>query len=398
MPSFGMYTAEGRLVSWLQPSGSPVQKGKPVLEIETEKATQEVFAPATGRLHHVAEIGTQLKVEDLIGYVLEDGELLPGESGAATPSTPALKSPSTTVSSVPTQPPHSLALGARIVATPVARRLASQNGIDLAQLAGSGPGGRIVEADVQSAMAGHPGTKGSNSAISATSWNVAERIPISTMRRIVGERLRHSLNTAVSLTLTREVEADRLVAARRRLSEQAGISIPFDAFFARFLAEALRERPELNVVIEGDTALRLQDVDIGIAVDIPGGLIVPVVRNPVGLSLVDMAKSIRMLVERARVGKISTAELEGASSTISNLGRFGVDVFTPVLNPPQSTILGIGRIHPQPVARNGAVVAADVCVLSLTFDHRVADGVPAAQLLDGIARRMNDEANLAQLL
>ena len=226
---------------------------------------------------------------------------------------------------------------------------------------------------------------------------IGGRIPLSNMRRVIGARLRQSLNTSVSLTLTREVEADRLVAARRHFNQKLGLSIPLGAFFVKFLAESLRECPDMNVIIEEDSLLRLEDTHIAVAVAVPGGLLAPVVRHADCESLAAVAKTIRDLAEQARAGKLSSTYLEGASSTISNLGSYGIDAFTPLLNPPQSTTLGIGRIRARAVPRAGGVAIADVCVLSLTFDHRMADGAPAAQLLDAIARRMNDEDYLASL-
>ena len=383
-----MYTAEGKLVSWLKASGTHVEEGEAVLEIETDKANQEVVAPASGLLHQVAAIGAQLKEEDLIGYILTDGEVLP-KVAASAPGV-ALK-PSDAQAANPQAPTS------RIFATPVARRLALQHGIDLAQLAGSGPDGRIVEADVQAALVRVGGTPSSGGPALPAGMKIGGRIPLSNMRRVIGERLRQSLNTSVSLTLTREVEADRLVVARRHLSQKLGLSIPFDAFFAKFLAESLREHPDMNVVIQDDSLLRLEGAHIAVAVAVPGGLLAPVVRYADREPLATVAKTIRDLAEQARAGKLSPADLEGASSTISNLGGYGVDAFTPLLNPPQATILGIGRIQARAVPRAGGVAIADVCVLSLTFDHRVADGAPAAQLLDAIARRVNDKDYLASL-
>jgi pyruvate dehydrogenase E2 component (dihydrolipoamide acetyltransferase) len=386
-----MYTAEGELATWLEPAGARVVQGQPILEIETDKATQEVVAPAAGRLHHVAVVGAHLKEEDLLAYILDDGEQAPeaatsgraGEEALAVPHAPSPRA------GRPTTEPKPLA------ATPVARRLAAQYGVDLTQLVGSGPGGRIVEADVQASLAGSGVAGPATPELSG--YRIRKRVPLSGMRRTIGERLRHGLTEAVSLTLTREIEAERLVAARRRLEENLSLAIPFDAFFAKFLSAELREQPELNAILDVDSMLLLEDAHVGIAVAVPGGLVVPVIRNPDAEPLEALAKTIRELSDSARSGTVRGPDLEGASSTITNLGGHGVDAFTPVLNPPQSSILGIGRIQPRPVVRDGTVVTAQTCVLSLTFDHRVTDGAPAAQFLEGIARRMNDESYLAGL-
>ena len=390
MPSFGMYTAEGELARWLEPAWAHVVQGQPILEIETDKATQEVVAPASGRLHQVAAVGDHLKEEDLLAYILGDGEQAVEATtrGQVNEAVGVPPKPSPQVGHATTAPKPG-------VATPVARRLAAQHGIDLTQLVGSGPGGRIIEADVQAAVARPSGAPVATSDLSG--YRIRERLPLSGMRRTIGERLRHSLTEAVSLTLTREIEADVLITARQLLSEKMSLTIPLDAFFAQFLSAELREQPELNAILDADSLLLLEDAHIGIAVATRGGLVVPVVRNPDRQPLAALAQTISELAGVAKSGTLRAPDLEGASSTISNLGNYGVDAFTPVLNPPQSSILGIGRIQPRAAVRDGTVVTAQTCVLSLTFDHRVTDGAPAAQLLDGIARRMNDESYLGSL-
>ena len=358
MPSFGMYTMEGTLLKWLRPTGAHVAEGSPILEIETDKATQEVIAPADGRLHQVAVEGDLVAEQGLLGYILGDGEEPPArpepaESGRATAGT------------------------APTAATPAARRLAREQGVDLAALAGSGPHGRIVEADVQTALS-LPG----------------KRRPLSPMRRAIANRLIHSVTEAIPCTLTREVEAEELALARERRNEDQDSSVPFDAYFAKLLAAELVERPDLNVVLDGDSLVPLEHADIGIAVATTEGLVAPVVRNPAREPLSAVAGAIRELAERARAGGLRPADLEGASSTITNLGGHGIDAFTPILNPPQTTILGVGRLRSIAALREGQVVSVRTVVLSLTFDHRVADGASAAALLEGIDRRMNDAGYL----
>jgi pyruvate/2-oxoglutarate dehydrogenase complex dihydrolipoamide acyltransferase (E2) component len=408
MPSFGMYTAEGTLVSWLQPVGAVVKQGEPVLEIETDKATHDVPAPASGLLHHTLPVGTKLKEQMIIGYVLAEGEKAPttkgSDSTAKLPSDPSLTIPSIegarsegegwankqTVAAAPAS--------GSIKASPIARRLASERGIPLTSLRGSGPGGRIVEADVLAASNRAPTVTPAGNAALPIPWRVRERIPFTGIRRTIAERLKHSQSTAVSLTLQREVWAKRLAEARAELNEKVGAAVPFDAFFVKFLAQALRERPELNVVISGDEWVLLDEVNIGFACSVPGGLVVPVIRGADILSVAEIGRRIRALAERARAGQIKSADIEGGTSTITNLGGFGVDGFTPVLNPPQSSILGIGRILARPVSDSGTIRVLPTVWLSLTFDHRVTDGVPVAQLLEAIARQMNDEHHLQTLI
>jgi pyruvate/2-oxoglutarate dehydrogenase complex dihydrolipoamide acyltransferase (E2) component len=197
------------------------------------------------------------------------------------------------------------------------------------------------------------------------------------------------MDTAVPLTLTREVRADALVAARSRLVAQQG-PVSWDAVFVKLLADALRARPALNAVIAGEEIAVLDEVHVGFALPLAGGLVVPVVRDADARPLAEVATAVRQLGERARAGRLAPPDLLGGTATVSNLGAHGVDAFTPVLNPPQSVILGVGRLAARPVVEEGRLVAAITCVLSLTFDHRVADGVPAAELLAAIAAGVED--------
>ena len=409
MPSFGMYTADGTLVSWLHPAGTAVNEGQPVLEIETDKATQEVPAPASGLLHHVLRVGTRVTEQMIIGYVLAEGEQAPAENGAPQPANPAstigavsdhgsVQDQGAQSSSSGQGRSHNSSAGAVdggwIKASPIARRLASERGIPLSTLRGSGPGGRIVEADLLAASKRAP-------AVAPTvpiPWRVRERIPFTGIRRVIAERLRQSQNAAVSLTLQREVRAGQLSGARAELNRKIGASVPFDAFFVKFLANALRERPELNSVISGDELVLLDEVNIGFACSVPGGLVVPVIRDADTVSITEIGRLIRELAGRARAGQIKSADIEGGTSTITNLGGFGVDGFTPVLHLPQSSILGIGRILPRAVSHGGVIREMPTVWLSLTFDHRVADGVLAAQVLESIARQMNEERHLQSLI
>jgi len=321
-----------------------------------------------------------------MGYILQDGEALP----VATLTTPDSDSEvSVRVSSTPNDGPPA---GGPLRATPVAKRIAAQHNIDLKQVKGSGPGGRIVEADVQALIA-ERGPSGQTPAGHKTT----ERLQMTGMRRSLAERLRNTLATAASTTLTREASADLLVVARQRLSEKLGQTPSYDAFFIKLFAAALRERPELNAVIEGDSIVRLAEINVGFAVAVPNGLIVPVVPNADSAPFGNIVETVRNLTGRALAGRLQPADVDACTATISNLGRHGVDAFTPILNGSQSVILGIGRIVQRPVVRNAELAIGHTCFLSLTFDHRVADGAPAALLLDAVVRRMNDQQFFASL-
>lgn len=388
MPNMGMYTVEGTLVAWLRPAGAEVMPGEPIAEIETEKANFEIQAPAAGILHPVSEVGAKFAIEGVLGFILEKGESPPmqprGDSSSLTPDDGDIRQ---------ARADHAVSgeYGSskeEVRASPIARRLATQHAIDLTRVTGSGPGGRIVEADILSEM-------GKRSVETTTSpntpeWKIRKRIPLAGIRRATTERLRQGLVTAIPLTITREVRAGALASARRSFSGKTGKIFSYDALFIKLFAAGLRECAELNSFILNDDILLLDEVNIGFAVAVPGGVLVPVIRNADSVSLTKVSTAVRELSERALTGKLQVGDISGGTATISNLGGHGVDAFTPVLNPPQSAILGIGRIMERPVVDDGRVVISQTCVLSLTFDHRVADGVPAAKLLDFISGLMTD--------
>jgi pyruvate/2-oxoglutarate dehydrogenase complex dihydrolipoamide acyltransferase (E2) component len=379
-----MYTEEGVLTAWLRTAGSRVSAGDPIAEITTEKATFEIPAPEEGTLHPVAAVGTTLRVEVLMGYILRDGEPVPAATSVSATSDSR---------TLPTAPSNSEPDGVRrLRASPVAKRMATQHGIDLKQVTGSGPDGRIVEADIQALV-----TKRQSPPQESADEQHGERVPMAGLRSSVAQRLRDTLSTAASTTLTRETPADILATARRMLAEKLGRTPSYDALFVKILADALRERPELNAVIEGDTILRLANINVGVAVATPNGLVVPVVQSPDSASFRNIAKTVSDLTERVLSGRLHAGDLDGGTATISNLGNYGIDAFTPILNGSQSVILGIGTIAKRPVVLNDEVTVGHTCVLSLTFDHRVADGAPAALLLDAVVRRMNDERFFAAL-
>ena len=378
MPSFGMYTAEGTLTAWKKPSGGWVEAGETVLEIETEKAVEEVQAPVSGVLHHLLDPGARLQVQSVIGYVLDRGEEPPvGPAASAPPS------PRTAMVTSSTDPQRQLR------ASPIAKRLAAEHGIDLAAVNGTGPAGRIVEADVRAAMSRSPNQE--------TISDVApgRRVPMSVMRRRIGERLRGVVDNAVSVTLTREVRAEALVAARARLTERLGQAIPYDAFFVKLLAAGLRQFPQLNATIDNGELVVFSEINIGFAVALEDGLLVPVIRAADTRTLEDVAMAVRKLSAKAKAGQLTPVDTAAGTATATNLGAYGIDAFTPVLNPPQAIVLGIGRIQSRPVVEEGNVVPGITTVLSLTFDHRVTDGATAATLLDVVARSLADAALLA---
>ena len=389
MPNLGMYTIEGEVTRWLVEDGASVAADQPVLELTTEKTTVEIPAPAAGILHQVVPMGGRVQVEGILGHILAPGESPPAASPTAAPAAPraAAAAPPRT----PAKPPPARAGRGRLRATPVARRRARELGVDLTTVTGSGPGGRITEADVQAAAASTDSPaplveRGPGGEASAP--RVLRRVPLTGMRGLIAQRMQHSLTSTAQLTLTREVDARPLVQAREQLVASAaeeGVRVSYDVLLAKSLAAALLAHPALNATIEGDEVVQLAEAHIGVAVAVEDGLVVPVLRDAAHRPALDLARELTGLTDRARQGRLQPSEMEGGTATLTNLGAYHIDAFTPIINPPQSAILGVGSIAPRPVVdEDGALTVRPTVHLSLTFDHRVADGVAAATLLESM--------------
>ncbi|MDQ6671842.1 MAG: 2-oxo acid dehydrogenase subunit E2 [Chloroflexota bacterium] len=400
MPSLGMFTAEGELTAWLKAAGDGVEAGEPIAAVTTEKTTQEIAAPSSGILHPVAAVGALLPIQGLIGYILAEGEVAP-----AGPVTTVPPSPQNDRSAAQreTAPPVRLGSGVamqsgEVRASPIARRLSAENGIDLRRLIGTGPGGRIVEADVQAAITQSQESQAPAASSTTPKRLVHDRIPLVGMRRTIAERLLRSITTTASVTLTREIDAEALAAARVSLGQRLGGRLTYDALFVKLFGMALRAHLALNAVIEDDAIVVLDEIHVGFAVAISQGLVVPVVRNADARPLAEVAELMAELSQRAANNTLHADDVAGGTATITNLGAHGVDAFSPILNPPQSVILGCGRVIRRPVVHADELTVRHVCTLSLTFDHRVTDGVPAARLLDQMARFMADRVQLDGLV
>ncbi len=384
MPNLGMYTIEGEVTRWLVADGASVTAGQPVLELTTEKTTVEIPAPAAGTLHQVVPVGGRVQVEGILGHILAPGEAPP----AATPAAEPPAAPATAPPRTPAKPPAARASRGRLRATPVARRRARELGVDLTTVTGSGPGGRITEADVQAAAAASTGPSATAAPATPSPPRVLRRVPLTGMRGLIAQRMQHSLTSTAQLTLTREVDARPLVQAREQLVASAadeGVRVSYDVLLAKSLAAALLAHPALNATIEGEEVVLLAEAHIGVAVAVEDGLVVPVLRDAAHRPALDLARELTGLTDRARQGRLQPNEMEGGTATLTNLGAYHIDAFTPIINPPQSAILGVGSITPRPVVdEDGALTVRPTVHLSLTFDHRVADGVAAATLLESM--------------
>ena len=364
LAALGHTMEKGRVVEWLVPEGTRVQQGEPLLSVETDKAVLEVESPADGvLLRIVGQVDVEYPVGATLAWIGEENEELPDEAPTASATEDA--------------PPPAQRV------TPVARRLADRHGIDADALEGSGPGGRVTKEDVQHAI-----DSGEAKKKEATADTVAEGVevsPLTGLRRTAAERLSANWVEAPQVTLGVEVAFTACLAARAA-NEAAwrkafGIVPTINDLLLKATAEALKSHPQLNSALIDGAVHRYRDINLGIAIDVEEGLIVPVVHFADSLSLGEIAATVSRLTERARQGELGLQELEGATFTVSNLGGMGVDWFTPVLNPPQCAILGVGRVRRAAVADGDNIVARDLATLVLSFDHRVVDGAPCARFL-----------------
>ena len=365
MPALGMSQETGKLLRWLVAEGQPVRQGQPLMEIETDKVTVEIESPASGVLAGVRALaGQEVAVGHVVAVILAPGEIPP----ASTPVAPAAAQPAARVHE--TQRPAAVQPG-RAPASPKARRLAQELGVDLWTVPGSGPGGEVTAADVMNAK-GTPAPPVGRADTVGSAW------------RVMADRLTRSWTSAPHFYLTREVSAARLVQRREHLQPQIP-SITYTDLLIVQTARALRQHSRLNARWENGQIVFSDQIGIGVAVATDAGLIVPVLLRADERSLLEIARTRFDLVTRAQAGRLRPEDVSGGTFTISNLGMYGVDAFYPILNPPQAAILAVGRIVDRVVAINGVPAVHPMLTLTLACDHRVADGARAAQFLETLA-------------
>ena len=434
---------KGKIGKWLVKEGDTVTQGQPLLEIETDKVVHEQESPTDGVIAQLfAEEGANVPVNALLAIIGAPGEEVARvevDTGTeqqqepeqeepeqpaqpkATPSTPTV---APKASPAARQLAEKLAIdltevkasgpGGRILesdvqryidlrepvpaptettrlkASPLARRLAKEHGVDLSSIAGSGPDGRVVRDDVLQASE----TAVETPIVETPAIQQAtEVIPMDGIREIIAERMTLSVQTNASVTLHTEVDATAFVELRGMLNDKLQareVSITYTDLLVKVVANALREHPRLNATLTDEGIHLLPEVNIGVAVALEDGLVVPVVQNADKERLSEISAQVRSFAERARNNQLTPGELQGGTFTITNLGNFGIDAFTPIINPPESAILGVGRILKKPVVHEDEIVVRSMLTLSLTFDHRVIDGAPAAQFLQTVSNYIQD--------
>jgi pyruvate dehydrogenase E2 component (dihydrolipoamide acetyltransferase) len=419
MPALSPTMEEGKLARWLVKEGDEVAPGDVIAEIETDKATMEFEVVDEGVIASIAvpEGTEKVKVGTVIATLAGDGE----DAGDAKTAAPASPKEGTAEAPTPEEKPQvqekaaqsapvpSAAKDGRIVASPLARRLAAEKGVDLQGVSGSGPHGRIIKADVEGATPGTakpaaapvasptpgpapaPAEKPAPVEMAAeTRALLDDRVPhtvekLSGMRKTIARRLSQSMQEAPHIYLTVDVRLDKLLAMRAEVNaalEPRGIKLSVNDLLIKALGRALIDVPECNVTFAGNELIRYSRADVSMAVSIPGGLITPIVTDASGKSLSEIGVATKDLIARAQAGKLSPAEYQGGTASISNMGMLGIKHFTAVINPPQSTILAIGAGEKRPwVIEDGSLGVATVMTVTGSFDHRAIDGADGARLM-----------------
>jgi pyruvate dehydrogenase E2 component (dihydrolipoamide acetyltransferase) len=427
MPALSPTMTEGNLASWLKQEGDTVKSGDVIAEIETDKATMEVEAVDEGKIGKIlVPAGTEgVKVNDVIAVLLEEGESASDiaatpkanpepaaktvdakPKGAAPAPQPAAPTPATPRPAA-APAPKPAATGNRVFASPLARRIAEQKGIDLSGLAGSGPNGRIVRADLDKAPVGRaapgaaapkPATLPGAPSFSAFGEPEFELIPHTTIRKTIARRLQESKQFVPHFYLTVDCELDRLLALREdanAASAKEGPSaykLSVNDFMIKAYAIALKQVPKANASWSDEGLKQYKSSDISVAVSIPNGLVTPIIRNAEAKTLTQISAEMKELAGRAKAGKLKPEDYTGGSGSLSNLGMFGVKSFSAIINPPQATILAIGAGEQRPVVKNGQLAVATVMSATLAVDHRAVDGALGAELLAAFKRLVESPA------
>jgi pyruvate dehydrogenase E2 component (dihydrolipoamide acetyltransferase) len=370
LAALGHTMEKGRVLEWFVAEGGTIKEGEPLLSVETDKAAVDVDAPISGvLLRIVGQVDEEYPVGATLAWI--------GKAGEKVPDTPEL----TAVAASAAQP-----VAAEKRVTPVARRLAERHGIDADAIDGTGPDGRVTKEDVQRAIdAGPAETDATAPKETGAAAHGGNRVPLTGIQHTAAERLSASWRETPLVTEGIEVDFSACLAARAEKAaawkKAYDIEPSINDVVLKATAEALKSHMRLNAAYADGAVEQFQEINLGVAVDSEQGLIVPVVHGADRLSIGEIAKAARDLGNKAREGKLGLADLEGGTFTVTNLGGLGVDWFTPVLNPPQCAILGVGRVRRAPVVVDDEIMVRDIATLVLSFDHRVVDGAPCARFL-----------------
>lgn len=394
MPKLGMDMEEGTILHWMKKEGDQVKKGEVIAEIETDKASMEVEAPVDGVvLHLYHKEDESVPVNQPIAAIGQPGDQVP-QTDAKSLEQPEERAEKEQKPQIPQhQAPAPVHTDKKPRVSPRARRLAQKCGVDLRNISGTGPSGRIVEQDVRSYME-HGMPCAQCPAVRTRSETV---LPLTKIRKITAVRMQKSLSEMAQANHRMDVDMTNMVALRKQLNGSplfSNAKVSFVDLLVLACSKALIDCPFANVCLEADGIHQKNYTNIGVAVDTPRGLVVPVIHDADVMNIQQIAQANRELIDKARAGTLTPDEMSGGTFTITNLGMFGIDSFTAIINPPEACILAVGRIVEKVVAENGAPVIRPIMNLSLTYDHRILDGAPAARLLQRIQYYIENPALL----
>lgn len=374
MPKLGQAMTEGTVQQWHRKTGEWIRQGEILVTIETDKATYDIEAPASGTLHITVPEGQEVRVGTVIGEI--------GNAPAHTQAAATVASP------LSVTPPSSKAAGrTRILASPKAKQLATEQGIDLATVTATSADGVIAVADIEKVLAAK---KSAPPSLPETGHAIRERRALTGIRKTTARRTQEAWQTIPHIVQMVDVDATALLAARAQLKSEIP-SLTLNDLILHAAARTLVELPDLNGTVEGDTLILYEGVDVGFAVDTPRGLLVPTVRKADTLSVKEVATESQRLIEAARAGRLMPDNIGNASLTVSNLGMFGIQFGTPVINLGEAILVFVGAVEERPVAVNGQIAIRSMMTLSIGYDHRVTDGVGAARFTQGLKERLEEQ-------
>lgn len=400
MPRLSDTMEEGNIIGWLKKVGEPVSPGDILAEVETDKATMDLESFHEGVLLYIGKDEGIVPVDGIIAVIGKAGEefesLIKEE---ATPSAAAPKAETVTkeevqVAEVVAAPASQNGSG-RVKASPLARSMAAENKVDISSISGSGEGGRIVKRDVESALtSGSTGATASGVNYASLANRASQDMPLTQMRKTIAKRLGESKFTAPHFYLTIEINMDRAVDARKAVNASGNGKISFNDIVVKASALALRQHPMINASWMGDKIVINGSIDVGVAVAVDEGLLVPVIRNTDLKPMREINAEVREMAGRAREKRLKPEEMQGNTFTISNLGMFGIDEFTAIINPPASCILAVGQIEKKPVVKNDQIQISSMMKVTLSCDHRVVDGATGAAYLQTLQAYLENPLNM----
>jgi len=399
LPQLGETMKEGTVVNCLVKVGDEVKKGDVIFEIETDKATLEMESPVSGSVKHIlAELDETLPVGAPLMVLGEKDEDVPQsfvdslKAGGAAPAAQAAPAPQTPAAAKPgpepSEPP------AKIMASPRAKKLAEDLGVDLVSVTGTGPGGKITEQDVQNAASGKP-VKEAPAAPIAAEPKLGATIPLNRLQKITAERMLKSKQEIPCFYLTVKADVTELVSLRTKMNEAGDVKVAYNDFIIKAVAMGLEKYPVMTGQLAGDAIKLAETINIGLAISVPDGLVAPILKDLNKKGVRQIARDGQALIEKAKSNRLAPTDLEGGCITVSNLGAFGIDNFIPIVVPGQCSILGVGRITDTCIPDNGGIAIRKLMNMTLSVDHKVANGAYAAQFLDFVRKQLEDTSVFA---